>query len=57
MGEMRNAYTILVEKTEEKRRLERPRNRREDNMKKDLRERVCQGVCNWLRVETFRSSC
>jgi hypothetical protein len=38
MGEIRNAYKILVGKPEEKRPLERPRRRREDNIKMDFRE-------------------
>jgi hypothetical protein len=38
MGEMINAYTSLVRKTEGKIPLERPRNRREDNIKMNLRE-------------------
>jgi hypothetical protein len=38
MAEIRNAYNILVEKPEAKRRLERSRRRREDNITVDLRE-------------------
>jgi hypothetical protein len=38
MGERRGAYRALVGKPEEKRPLERPRRRREDNIKMDLRE-------------------
>jgi hypothetical protein len=37
-GEKRNAYRILVGKPEGKRPLGRPRHRREDNIKMDLRE-------------------
>jgi len=36
MGEMRNAYNILVGKLEGKRPLGSPRSRREDNIKMDL---------------------
>jgi hypothetical protein len=36
MGEKRNAYRILVRKSEEKRPLGRPRLRWEDNIKMDL---------------------
>jgi hypothetical protein len=38
MGERRGAYRALVEKPEERRPLGRPRRRREDNIKMDLRE-------------------
>jgi hypothetical protein len=38
MGERRGAYRALVGKTEGRRPLERPRRRREDNIKMDLRE-------------------
>jgi hypothetical protein len=40
MGENRNAYRILVGKPEGKRPLGRPRSRRVDNIKMDLREIV-----------------
>jgi hypothetical protein len=39
MGEKRNAYRILVGRPEGKRPLGRPRCRRVDNIKMDLRER------------------
>jgi hypothetical protein len=38
MGKRRGAYRVLVGKTERRRRLERPRHRREDNIKMDLQE-------------------
>ncbi|KAJ4436171.1 hypothetical protein ANN_18801 [Periplaneta americana] len=38
MAESRNAYSVLVERPEEKRPLGRPRRRWEDNIKMDLRE-------------------
>jgi hypothetical protein len=38
MGKMRNAYKILVGKTEGKRPLERDRRRWEDNIETDLKE-------------------
>jgi hypothetical protein len=40
MGEMRNAYSILVGKPERKRSLGRPTSRCEDNIRMDLREIV-----------------
>jgi hypothetical protein len=40
MGEMRNAYSILVEKPEGKRPLVGPRRSWEDNIRMDLRE-IC----------------
>jgi hypothetical protein len=38
MGERRGVYRVLVGKSEGKRPLGRPRHRREDNIKMDLRE-------------------
>jgi hypothetical protein len=38
MGEIKNAYNILVGKPEGKRPLRRPRHRWEDNIRKDLKE-------------------
>jgi hypothetical protein len=46
MGEIRNAYTILVGNPEEKRPFERPR-RRWDNMKMDLWEIRLESV-HWI---------
>jgi hypothetical protein len=48
MGETRSAYRILVGKPEGKRALERPRRRRVDNIKIDLR----QIGWFWLRIGT-----
>jgi hypothetical protein len=44
MGDKRNAYRILMGKPEGKRSLGRPRRRREDNIKMDLRERGWCGM-------------
>jgi hypothetical protein len=42
MGEMRNAYEILVGTPEGKTPLGKPRQRLENNFKMDIRECVCQ---------------
>jgi hypothetical protein len=49
MGETRNAYRILVGKPEGKRPLKRPRRRRVDNIKMDLREIGWDGV-DWMEL-------
>jgi hypothetical protein len=52
--ERRGAYRVLVVKLEEKRPLERPRHRWEDNIKMDLQE-VQWGAWTgllWLRIGT-----
>jgi len=54
MGEMRNAYKILVRKPERKRPHERPRCKWDDNIRMDLKEigwKVWTG-CIWLRIGT-----
>jgi hypothetical protein len=49
MGDMRNAYNILVGKPEEKRPLGRRRRKWEDNIRMDLREIGWEGVdCMYL---------
>jgi hypothetical protein len=47
MEEKRKAYRILVEKPEGKRPLGRPRRRRLDNIKMDLRE-ICWNGMDWM---------
>jgi hypothetical protein len=50
---MRNAYNILVGKPEGKRPLGRPRSRREDNIRSDLRETGWE-IVDWMRVDQDR---
>jgi hypothetical protein len=54
MGEKSKAYRILMGKPEEKRPLERPRCKREDNIKRDLTEIGWAGRTGliWLRIVT-----
>jgi hypothetical protein len=49
MGEVRDAYSILVERPEWRRPLERPRRRWEDNIKMDLRE-IGFGDVDWIHL-------
>ncbi|KAJ4442069.1 hypothetical protein ANN_11935 [Periplaneta americana] len=53
MGESRNAYRVLVGRSEGKRTLGRPRRRWEDNIKMDLRE-VGYDVRNWINLAQDR---
>jgi hypothetical protein len=53
MGEMRNAYNILVGKPEEKRPHRRHRCRWEDNIRTDLRETGWEGV-DWMDLAQDR---
>jgi hypothetical protein len=53
MGEGRGVYRVLVGRTEGKRPLGRPRRRREDNIKLDLRETGIDGA-NWIRLAQDR---
>jgi len=55
MGEMRDAYSILVGKCEKKRPLERLWCRWEDNVKMDLREIGCEGM-DWIHLDQDRDS-
>jgi hypothetical protein len=51
VGEVRNAYKLLVRKSEEKRPLGIPQRRWEDNIKMSLRKVGCKlwTGCIWLR--------
>jgi hypothetical protein len=53
MGEMRNAYNIMVGKPEGKRPLGRHRHKWEDNIRTDLREIGCEGV-DWIHLTRDR---
>jgi hypothetical protein len=53
MRKKRTAYRILVEKPERKRPLGRPRRRREDSIKMDLRE-IGWGGIDWIRLDQDR---
>jgi hypothetical protein len=52
MGDMRNAYEILIKKPEGRRSLGRPRNRWEDNILMDLREIVWD--VDWIHLAQDR---
>jgi hypothetical protein len=49
MGEMRNAYNILVGKAEGKRLLRRPRHRWEGDIRMELRETEWEGL-DWMHL-------
>jgi hypothetical protein len=53
MGQMRNAYNILVGKPEAKRPLGRPRHRWKDNFRMDLREIGWEGM-DWVHLAQDR---
>jgi hypothetical protein len=53
MGQMRNAYKILVGESEGKRPLERRRRGSEDNIKMDLKEIEWEGV-KWTHLAQGR---
>jgi hypothetical protein len=56
MGEQRNAYRVLVGKPDGTRRLGRPRRRREDNIKMDLRE-IGRGGMGWINLAQDKDQC
>jgi hypothetical protein len=49
MGDRRNAYSILVEKSEGKRQLGRPKRMWKDNIKMDFRE-IGWGGMDWIQL-------
>jgi hypothetical protein len=53
MGEKRNAYSVVVGKSEGKRPLGRPRHRWVDNIKMDLRE-IGWGGMDWIGLAQDR---
>jgi len=53
MGEKRGVYRVLVGKSQGKKPLERPKRRREDNIKMDLQEVGC-GVMDWNELAQDR---
>jgi hypothetical protein len=53
IGEMRNAYKILVTKPEGTRPLRRPKSRREDNIRIDLREIWWESM-EWIHLAQNR---
>jgi hypothetical protein len=53
MGEGRGVFRVLVGRPKGKRPLGRPRRRREDNIKMDLRE-IGINVANWIRLAEDR---
>jgi len=56
MGERRGVYRVLVEKSEGKRPLGKPRRRWEDNIKIDLHEAGC-GAMDWIELAEDRDRC
>jgi len=55
MLERRGVYRVLVGKPEEKRSLERPRRRWEDNITMNLQEVRCGGM-DWIELDQDRNS-
>jgi hypothetical protein len=55
MGERKALFKFLVWKPDGKRRLGRPRHRREDNIKMDLQELGCR-VMDWIHLAQYRNS-
>jgi hypothetical protein len=56
MGEKKNAYRILIRNPEGKRLMGRPRRRRMDNIKMDLRE-IGWGGMDWIDLAQDGDQC
>jgi hypothetical protein len=56
LGEERGVYRVFVGKLEGKKPLKRPRRRREDNIRMDLKEVGC-GVMDWIGLTQDRDRC
>jgi hypothetical protein len=55
MGEVRDAYNILIGRPEGRRPLGRPRHRWEDNIKIDIRE-IVFGDVDWIHLARYRDT-
>ena len=55
-GDRKNAYSLLMEKREGKRQLEKTTCRWEGNIKTCLKEIGCEGV-NWINLAHDRNKC
>jgi hypothetical protein len=54
MGELRNSYIVLAGKPERERTLGRPRRKREDNVKMNVRE-IGWKVVGWMHLAQDRA--
>jgi hypothetical protein len=54
LGKIRISYIILVEKSEGKGPLARPRSRGESNVRIDLRDKVWESIIDWMHLSQDR---